>query len=85
MTLNGSCQCGAVEFTLQSHTPVPYQICACSICRKVGGYSGSCNLGGLSDSLKVIKGEDQIRYSIATSSPSLVRVLDGSQTAHILM
>ena len=60
--LDGSCQCGAVEFTLQSQTPVPYQLCACSICRKVGGYSGSVNLGGISDSLKVIKGEDMIKY-----------------------
>ena len=60
--LDGSCQCGAVEFTLQSHTPVPYQLCACSICRKVGGYSGSVNLGGISDSLKVTKGEDMIKY-----------------------
>ncbi|KAL1958591.1 hypothetical protein VTO42DRAFT_4188 [Malbranchea cinnamomea] len=61
VTLNGSCQCGNVEFTLQSHTPVPYQLCACSICRKVGGYSGSVNLGGIAKSLKVIKGEESIK------------------------
>ncbi|KAI9838466.1 MAG: hypothetical protein M1838_004591, partial [Thelocarpon superellum] len=53
MTLDGSCQCGGVRFTLQSHTPVPYQLCACSICRKVGGYSGSVNLGGLSETLQI--------------------------------
>lgn len=62
MTLNGSCQCGAVEFTVESHTPVPYQICACSICRKVGGYNGSCNLGAVADSLKITKGINQIKY-----------------------
>lgn len=61
MTLNGSCQCGAVEFTVESHTPVPYQICACSICRKVGGYNGSCNLGAVADSLKITKGINQIK------------------------
>ncbi|KJF61282.1 uncharacterized protein CIMG_12539 [Coccidioides immitis RS] len=59
--LDGSCQCGAVEFTLQSHTPVPYQLCACSICRKVAGYSGSVNLGGIADSLKILKGRDSIK------------------------
>jgi hypothetical protein len=59
--LDGSCQCGGVEFTLQSQTPVPYQLCACSICRKVGGYPGSVNLGGIADSLKVLKGQDLIK------------------------
>ena len=61
-TLSGSCQCGGVEFTLQSHTPVPYQLCACSICRKVGGYGGSVNLGGIAESLVVVKGKDLIKY-----------------------
>jgi hypothetical protein len=62
MKLEGSCQCGGVEFTLDSQTPVPYQLCACSICRKVGGYSGSVNLGGIADSLKITKGKDLIKY-----------------------
>ncbi|KAG9232177.1 DUF636 domain protein [Amylocarpus encephaloides] len=66
MTLDGSCQCGEVEFTLQSSTPVPYQLCACSICRKVGGYSGSVNLGGIASSLKIKKGEDKIKKYTAT-------------------
>ena len=66
--LEGSCQCGAVEFSVESHTPVPYQLCACSICRKCGGYSGSVNLGGINDSLKVKKGKDMIKY--LPSSPS---------------
>ncbi|KAJ5630751.1 uncharacterized protein N7484_010851 [Penicillium longicatenatum] len=61
MKLDGSCQCGGIEFTLQSQTPVPYQVCACSICRKVGGYLGAVNLGGIADSLKVLKGQDLIK------------------------
>ncbi|KAI9849507.1 MAG: hypothetical protein M1837_004127 [Sclerophora amabilis] len=61
LTLNGSCQCGGVQFSLQSHTPVPYQLCACSICRKVGGYNGSVNLGGLNDTMKIAKGKDMIK------------------------
>ena len=60
--LEGSCQCGGVEFTLQSQTPVPYQLCACSICRKVGGYLGAVNLGGIANSLNIIKGKDLIKY-----------------------
>ncbi|KAI3001385.1 Ankyrin repeats (many copies) family protein [Aspergillus niger] len=61
MKLEGSCHCGSVEFALESSTPVPYQLCACSICRKVGGYSGSVNLGGIADSLKIKKGKDLIK------------------------
>ncbi|KAH8693257.1 DUF636 domain protein [Talaromyces proteolyticus] len=61
MKLEGSCQCGGVEFELQSNTPVPYQLCACSICRKVCGYNGSVNLGGITDTLKIKKGQELIK------------------------
>ncbi|TFY82916.1 hypothetical protein EWM64_g1105 [Hericium alpestre] len=53
MELKGSCHCGAVRFKLQSSTPVPYQLCLCSICRKVGGVGGSINLGGHAKTLEV--------------------------------
>ncbi|KAH7925134.1 hypothetical protein BV22DRAFT_1195386 [Leucogyrophana mollusca] len=57
--LEGSCHCGAVRFTVQSSTPIPYQLCVCSICRKVGGVGGSINLGAHSDTLEV-KGREHI-------------------------
>lgn len=54
LTLKGSCRCGAVHFTVDSHTPVPYQRCYCSICRKTAGGGGyAINLGADSASLKV--------------------------------
>ena len=54
MHLEGSCRCGAVTFALDSHTPVPYQLCYCSICRKTAGGGGyAINLGGIAASLKV--------------------------------
>lgn len=40
MLLKGSCRCGSVRFEVQSHTPVPYQLCYCSICRKQQGGGG---------------------------------------------
>lgn len=53
-TLEGSCRCGAVRFRCDSHTPVPYQLCYCSICRKTAGGGGyAINLGGLSETLEV--------------------------------
>ncbi|CAD6446679.1 69704f58-3d86-432e-a04b-dbbf46f1ec84-CDS [Sclerotinia trifoliorum] len=61
MNLQGSCQCGLVEFTLESHTPAPYQICACSICRKCGGYGGTVNLGGIASTLQITKGKEYIK------------------------
>ena len=54
MTLEGSCRCGAVRFTLDSHTPCPYQRCYCTVCRKTAGGGGyAINIMGLAGSLKV--------------------------------
>lgn len=52
--LEGSCRCGAVRFAVASHTPQPYQLCYCSICRKTAGGGGyAINLAGVADSLEV--------------------------------
>lgn len=54
VTLKGSCRCGGVSFRMQSHTPQPYQLCYCTICRKTAGGGGyAINLGAVSDSLEV--------------------------------
>jgi hypothetical protein len=58
MTLEGSCRCGAVRFTVESHTPYPDQRCYCSICRKQDGGGGyAINIMGDADTLKVEGGE----------------------------
>jgi len=60
LLLKGSCRCGSVKFEVQSHTPVPYQLCYCSICRKQQGGGGyAINLGADSSTL-VVEGEDHI-------------------------
>ncbi len=60
MKLEGSCHCGAVRFTVQSHTPYPYMRCYCSVCRKTAGGGGyAINLGADSASLKV-EGEENL-------------------------
>ncbi len=60
MHIKGSCYCGAVRFSLNAATPVPYLRCYCSICRKTAGGGGfAINLGGLKDSLSV-QGDDCI-------------------------
>jgi len=54
MLLRGSCRCGSVTFSLESHTPYPYQLCYCSICRKTAGGGGyAINIMGDADSLTV--------------------------------
>ncbi|WP_428390812.1 GFA family protein [Lichenicoccus sp.] len=54
MTLEGSCRCGAVRFTCDSHTPQPYQRCYCSICCKTAGGGGyAINLGALTKGMQV--------------------------------
>ncbi len=60
LTLRGSCRCGAVRFSVESHTPVPYQLCYCSICRKTAGGGGfAINIMGDAATLKV-DGEEAI-------------------------
>lgn len=54
LRLEGSCRCGAVRFSVDSHTPVPYQLCYCSICRKQQGGGGyAINLGADARTLSV--------------------------------
>jgi hypothetical protein len=54
MLLKGSCHCGAVQFSVESHTPYPYMHCYCSICRKTAGGGGfAINIGGDFATLKV--------------------------------
>jgi hypothetical protein len=60
MQLKGSCHCGAVRFTVESHQPAPYQRCYCSICRKTAGGGGyAINLGADNETLKV-EGKENI-------------------------
>ena len=52
--LEGSCHCGAVTFACDSHAPVPYQLCYCTICRKTAGGGGyAINLSAVASSLAV--------------------------------
>ncbi|MCL5777938.1 GFA family protein [Limibaculum sp. FT325] len=54
LTLQGSCRCGAVRFSVASHTPQPYQRCYCTICRKTAGGGGyAINIMGVAATLKV--------------------------------
>ena len=54
MQLEGSCHCGAVRFSVESHAPVPFMRCYCSICRKTAGSGGfAINLGADNASLQV--------------------------------
>lgn len=60
LLLKGSCRCGAIRFEAMSHTPVPYQLCYCSICRKQQGGGGyAINLAAVADTLKV-EGEENL-------------------------
>ncbi|MBS9720326.1 GFA family protein [Tianweitania sp. BSSL-BM11] len=54
LLLKGSCRCGAVKFQVESHMPVPYQRCYCSICRKQQGGGGyAINLGADNNTMQI--------------------------------
>ena len=60
MRLQGSCHCGAVRFSLDSHTPYPFMRCYCSICRKTAGGGGyAINIMGETRSFK-LQGEKNV-------------------------
>lgn len=40
LNLKGSCRCGRIRFSADSHAPVPFMRCYCSICRKTAGGGG---------------------------------------------
>jgi hypothetical protein len=70
MQLEGSCQCGAVRFKLNSNSPVPYQRCYCSICRKTQGGGGyATNIGGDADSMQVEGREHITIYHAKVRNP----------------
>ena len=74
LRLEGSCACGAVSFSVDSHAPCPYQLCYCSICRRTGGGGGfAINLSADAASLKM-KGK---RYRRVVHAP----VNDGGHTS----
>lgn len=61
MLLEGSCHCKAVNFTVDSPHPYPYNLCYCSICRKTSGGGGfAINLSARYKTLQ-IHGKDHIR------------------------
>ncbi len=62
MKLHGSCACQKVKFQLDSHTPYPFNVCYCSICRKTNGSSGTgINIMGLYKTLQVNEGKEYIK------------------------
>jgi hypothetical protein len=57
MRLEGSCHCGSVRFSVESHTPYPFMRCYCSICRKTQGGGGyAINIMGEAATL-VVRGK----------------------------
>ena len=61
MLLEGSCHCGSVRFSVESHTPYPYMRCYCSICRKTAGGGGyAINIMGDAGTLAV-EGQEHLQ------------------------
>jgi hypothetical protein len=61
--IEGSCECGAVTFSVESSTPYPYRICYCRRCRKLGGAIGAAiNVIADAPTLKVQGELEPTRY-----------------------
>jgi len=54
MQLEGSCECGNVQFSVASRAPQPYRVCYCRRCRKTAGGTGAAvNILAEADTLVV--------------------------------
>ena len=63
MLLEGSCECGAIRFSVSSSTPYPYRICYCRRCRKLAGAIGAAaNILADADTLEVTGELSPSRY-----------------------
>lgn len=61
--IKGSCRCGQVSFSAESHAPVPFMRCYCSICRKTAGGGGyAINLHAQKPTLQV-EGQTTVFYA----------------------
>ena len=68
--LAGSCRCGTVSFEVASHTPVPYQLCYCGICRKTAGSAGAAiNLAACARTLRHF-GRTRVWHAPLATGPS---------------
>jgi hypothetical protein len=66
VTIEGSCSCGAVSYSVQSNTPTPYMRCYCSVCRKTDGGAGyAINIMGQAHTLTVTGQENLSEYGFA--------------------
>lgn len=67
MRLEGSCECGAVQFSVASETPYPYRICYCRRCRKAAGAVGAAvNILADAETLEVRGDVSPTRYEHET-------------------
>ena len=83
MTLQGSCRCEAVRFTVNSHAPYPYQLCYCSICRKTAGGGGyAINLSAVAATLDV-KGRKAIGVYRARYATRMVAIARSARASAI--
>lgn len=62
MRLAGKCYCGAVSFSVISHTPYPYMRCYCSLCRKTAG-SGGYGINIMAEAVTLeVEGKTHLAY-----------------------
>lgn len=72
MRIEGSCACGAVDFSTTSPAPSPYRICYCSRCRKTaGGVGAAINILADADTLEITGEEIVTSYRQGDEGPTV--------------
>ena len=79
LKLEGSCRCGKVHFSVDSHAPVPFMRCYCSICRKTAGGGGyAINLHADKGTLKV-EGDTSVFHAAIEDDDGKCEVSSGER------
>ncbi|MGN6472394.1 MAG: GFA family protein, partial [Mycobacteriales bacterium] len=73
MELRGSCECGAIGFSVISEAPYPYRLCYCRRCRKIAG-GGGVAINILADA-KTLRVDGEV-------SPTVYSQRDSDLTTH---
>jgi len=71
VTLEGSCHCGTVRFTLETDLIYPLSLCYCGRCRRINGSPVSAYVTGRMADLRIVSGQESLKvYRIETNERS---------------
>jgi len=67
---DGNCNCGAINFEINSNDIKTIVNCHCNLCRKINGAAFSTYVVVLDTGFKLLKGKEHLKFHLATAQAS---------------